>query len=86
MKILITGAKGFIGKNLVAELTNLHQGKAKHETLSPDLTLYEFDKDTDPALFDTYCKEAVFIKRRLRFRFKLDNIIRLIEKLFAKLY
>ncbi len=61
MNILITGAKGFIGKNLVSQLTNLKDGKAKHSTLSSDLTLFEFDKDTDPSLLDAYCKEANFV-------------------------
>jgi UDP-2-acetamido-2,6-beta-L-arabino-hexul-4-ose reductase len=61
MKILITGAKGFIGKNLVAQLINIQQGKAKHPSLGSDLSIFEFDKDTDPSLFDTYCKEASFV-------------------------
>lgn len=61
MKILITGAKGFIGKNLVAQLNNIKEGKAKQESLGSDLTLFEFDKDTDPKLLDTYCKEADFV-------------------------
>lgn len=61
MKVLITGAKGFIGKNLVAQLTNIKEGKAKHESLGSDLTILEFDKDTDPSLLDTYCKEASFV-------------------------
>lgn len=61
MKILITGAKGFIGKNLVAQLTNIKEGKAKHDLLGSDITIFEFDKDTDPSLLDTYCKEADFV-------------------------
>lgn len=61
MKILITGAKGFIGKNLVAELNNIKEGKAKGYSLSPDLTLFEYDMDTDPTLLDGYSKEADFV-------------------------
>ncbi len=61
MKILITGAKGFIGKNLVAELNNIKEGKAKGYHLSPDLTIFEYDMDTDPALLDGFCKEADFV-------------------------
>jgi UDP-2-acetamido-2,6-beta-L-arabino-hexul-4-ose reductase len=61
MKILITGAKGFIGKNLVAQLNNIKEGKAKQNSLGSDLTVFEFDKDTDPSLLDTYCKEATFV-------------------------
>ena len=50
MKILITGAKGFIGKNLVAELKNRKY---------TDILVY--NRDTDPILLDEYCKEADFI-------------------------
>lgn len=61
MKILITGAKGFIGKNLVAQLNNIKEGKAKHPSLGSDFTILEFDKDTDPSLLDIYCKDADFV-------------------------
>lgn len=50
MKILITGAKGFIGKNLIAELKN-----------RKFCDVFEYDKDTDFSLLDMYCKEADFI-------------------------
>lgn len=60
-KILITGAKGFISKNLIAELRNIIEGKARHETLSSIMTLFEYDIDTDPKLLDVYCKEADFV-------------------------
>jgi len=61
MNILITGAKGFIGKNLIAELNNIKEGKAKTYRLTSDLTLFEFDTDTDPALLDGFSKEANFV-------------------------
>lgn len=61
MNILITGAKGFIGKNLIAELNNIKEGKAKTYRLMTDLTFFEFDTDTDPALLDGYSKEASFV-------------------------
>lgn len=61
MKILITGSNGFIGKNLLAELKNIQQGKAKHASLGSDITLLEYDITTDPDLLDTYCKEADFV-------------------------
>ncbi|NLF52618.1 MAG: NAD-dependent epimerase/dehydratase family protein, partial [Leptolinea sp.] len=61
MKILITGAKGFIGKNLIAELNNIKEGKAKGYHLNPELTLFEYDMDTDPSLLDGYCKAADFV-------------------------
>ncbi|AOT70131.1 capsular polysaccharide biosynthesis protein CapF [Geosporobacter ferrireducens] len=50
MKILVTGAKGFIGKNLIAELRN----KKYNE-------IFEFDKEIDFKLLDDYCKEADFV-------------------------
>lgn len=50
MNILITGAKGFIGKNLVAELKNRKY-----------TDIFEYNRDTDPTLLDKYCKEADFI-------------------------
>jgi len=65
MNILITGAKGFIGKNLIAELNNIKEGKAKAKAkehhLNPELTFFEYDIDTDPSLLDGYCKDANFV-------------------------
>lgn len=61
MNILITGAKGFIGKNLVAELKNIKEGKTKQYNITQELTLYEYDIDTDPALLDAYCRDADFV-------------------------
>tara|TARA_R110002072_G_scaffold258339_1_gene417006 strand:- start:5221 stop:6366 length:1146 start_codon:yes stop_codon:yes gene_type:complete len=61
MNILITGSKGFIGKNLVAELHNLKEGKTKHKYLQPNLSILEFDKDTNPIELDRYCKQADFV-------------------------
>lgn len=50
MRILVTGAEGFIGKNLIAELKN-----RKYKCI------YEYDTDTDRSLLDVYCKEADFV-------------------------
>lgn len=50
MKILVTGSKGFIGKNLIAELKNRKYND-----------IFEFDRDTDIALLEQYCKEANFV-------------------------
>lgn len=50
MKILITGAKGFIGKNLTAELRNQQY-----------TDLYEYDIDTDPERLDDYTKDCEFV-------------------------
>ena len=61
MNILITGAKGFIGKNLIVELNNIKEGKAKTYDLSSDLEILPFDIDTDPDLLDTYAQKADFV-------------------------
>ncbi|HKM10721.1 MAG TPA: capsular polysaccharide biosynthesis protein CapF [Bacilli bacterium] len=61
MNILITGAKGFIGKNLVACLNNIKDGKDKTFPITTDLNIYEYDIDTDPALLDEYCRTADFV-------------------------
>ena len=61
MNILVTGAKGFVGKNLVAQLHNIRDGKARWYPVTGDLTVYEYDVDSDPAELDTYCREADFV-------------------------
>lgn len=61
MKILITGANGFIGKNLVAALKNIQDGKDKTTGLSPEIEICEFDVDTDKALLDAYCRDCDFV-------------------------
>lgn len=50
MKILVTGAKGFVGKNLIAELRN----RGYHD-------IYEYDLDTKEELLDTYCRDCDFV-------------------------
>ena len=61
MKILVTGAKGFAGKNLCASLKNIQEGKDRtRPTLQIDEVM-EFDIDTDPSLLDSYCREADFV-------------------------
>lgn len=61
MNILITGAKGFIGKNLIATLHNIADGKDKSFGIDSDLTVFEYDIDTDASLLDAYCKNADFV-------------------------
>jgi len=61
MKILVTGAKGFVGKNLCAELHNIADGKEHAFNCPTDLTIFEYDIDTDPALLDEYCAKADFV-------------------------
>lgn len=61
MNILVTGAKGFVGKNLVAALNNIKEEKDKtHPNLAVQ-QVFEFDVDTDPLLLGTYCAKADFI-------------------------
>ena len=61
MNILITGANGFIGKNLCATLNNIKAGKDKSFAIDPDLNLMEYDVESDPALLDEYCAKADFV-------------------------
>ena len=61
MNILVTGAKGFIGKNLIATLHNIADGKDRSFSMDTDLTVFEYDIDTDPALLDAYCNNADFV-------------------------
>ena len=61
MNILITGANGFIGKNLCATLNNIKAGKDNLFAIDPDLNLMEYDVESDPALLDEYCAKADFV-------------------------
>ena len=61
MNILITGAKGFVGKNLAANLRNIAQGKNRTRPNLHIDEIYEFDLDTDPALLGKYCARADFV-------------------------
>ena len=58
MNILVTGAKGFVGKNLVCALENIRDGKDKTSPLSSELNIFAFDIDTPADLLDGYCKHA----------------------------
>ena len=61
MKILVTGAKGFVGKNLCAELNNIKEGKARcYGDLKVD-TVYEFDINSQPEALDAYCRDCDFV-------------------------
>lgn len=61
MKILVTGAAGFVGKNLVASLKNIRDGKDRTHPGLHISEIFEYDIDTDPALLDTYCEQADFV-------------------------
>lgn len=61
MKILVTGAKGFVGKNLCAQLNNIKEGKAK---CYGDLTVsavYEYDVDSSVVELERYCQDCDFV-------------------------
>lgn len=61
MKILVTGARGFVGRNLVAQLCNIRDGKAKcYGDVQID-EVFEYDIDNTPEELDTFCKEADFV-------------------------
>lgn len=61
MKILVTGANGFVGKNLCTQLNNIKDGKARcYGDLQID-AVYQYDIDSTPAELDTYCAEADFV-------------------------
>lgn len=62
MKILVTGAKGFVGRNLVSQLHSIQDGKARNYGISGEnLTVYEYDMDSDPSELEIYCKQADFV-------------------------
>ena len=63
MKILITGARGFIGRNLIAELENIKEKKTNRypDIDSGTLEILPFDLDTDPSLLEIYTKDCDFV-------------------------
>lgn len=61
MKILVTGAKGFVGKNLCCQLNNIKEGKARcYGDLQVDEVL-EYDIDSTPEQLDSWCGECDFV-------------------------
>ena len=61
MNVLITGAKGFVGKNLCTALKNIKEGK---DRTRPELVIdniYEYDIDSQPSELDEYCQKANFV-------------------------
>lgn len=61
MRILVTGAKGFVGRNLCAQLKNIRDGKARcYGNVTVDEVM-EYDLDTDPGLLDKWCGRADFV-------------------------
>lgn len=61
MKILVTGAKGFVGKNLCCQLNNIKEGKARcYGDLQVD-EVFEYDIDSTPEQLDNWCGECDFV-------------------------
>ena len=70
MRLLVTGAKGFVGRNLCAQLKNIRDGKARNygfeiagqagndETIEE---VYEYDLDSTPEQLDAWCRDADFV-------------------------
>ena len=61
MKILVTGAKGFVGKNLCAQLNNIKEGKAKCYGNLTISSVYEYDIDSTIEDLDKYCSDCDFV-------------------------
>lgn len=61
MKILVTGAKGFVGRNLCAQLNNIKDGKARCYGDLLVEAVYEYDVDSAPEALERYCADADFV-------------------------
>lgn len=60
MKILVTGAKGFVGRNLCSQLSNIKEGKARNYPVKIE-EVFEYDMDSALEDLDRYCGEADFV-------------------------
>lgn len=61
MNILITGAKGFVGRNLVSNLVNIRDGKNRTRPGLKVEQIFEYDMDSTPEELDRFCREADFV-------------------------
>lgn len=61
MNILVTGAAGFVGRNLVATLKNLKENKDRTRPCLNIEGIFEYDLETPPALLDEFCQKADFV-------------------------
>ena len=58
---MVTGAKGFVGKNLCATLYNIKDGKDRTRPGLKIEEVFEYDIDTDPSMLDEYCQKSDFV-------------------------
>ena len=61
MNVLVTGAKGFVGRNLCENLKNIRDGKNRTRPGIEIGEIFEYDVDTDTALLDGFCEKADFV-------------------------
>lgn len=61
MKILVTGAKGFVGKNLCCQLNNIKEGKARYYGDLQVDEVFEYDIDSTPEQLGSWCGECDFV-------------------------
>ncbi len=61
MKVLVTGARGFVGKNLCAALHNLKDGKDRTRPSLHIEEVFEYDLDSEESALDYYCERADFV-------------------------
>ena len=61
MKILVTGARGFVGRNLCSQLNNIKEGKARWYGDVKIDAVYEYDIDSTPEQLDQWCQECDFV-------------------------
>ena len=61
MKILVTGAKGFVGKNLCEALKNIRDGKDRTKFALQIEEVFEYDIDSSPEQLNDWCREADFV-------------------------
>lgn len=60
MKVLVTGARGFVGRNLCAQLRNIRDGKARNYGVEVE-QVFEYDLDSTPEELESYCAKADFV-------------------------
>ena len=61
MKVLVTGAKGFVGRNLCSQLNNIKEGKARWYGDVKIDAVYEYDLDSTPEELDEWCRDCDFV-------------------------